>query len=131
MNFVEKRRLKLAHKCVYYGKYEYALLIINKLLNDNPDDAELLKEVSILFLNMGNNNMALKYIQQSFDKEKSVETLKTLANVNMQCKNFEDAAIQYEELTKHESGIEPYMNCINAYEKLDIYTRQYELQKLQ
>jgi len=129
MNFVEKRRLKLAHKCVYYGKYEYALLIINKLLNDNPDDAELLKEVSILFLNMGNNNMALKYIQQSFDKEKSVETLKTLANVNMQCKNFEDAAIQYEELTKHESGIEPYMNCINAYEKLDIYTEAIRIAK--
>ena len=71
MNFVETKRIKLAQKCVYYGKYEYAQLIINKLLEEDSTNPELLKEIGILYIGMQNYETACKFIRSSFDKEKS------------------------------------------------------------
>lgn len=130
MNFVEQKRIKLAQKCVYYGKYEYAQLIINKLLEENSTDAELLKEIGILYIGMQNYETACNYIKTSFDKEKSVEVLKLLASINMECGHYEDAAIQYEELTKYEETEEIYAKCIDAYKRLDIYEEAIRIAKI-
>lgn len=130
MNFVETKRIKLAQKCVYYGKYEYAQLIINKLLEEDSTNPELLKEIGILYIGMQNYETACKFIRSSFDKEKSVEILKLLASVNMQCGHYEDAAIQYEELTKHEDTEEIYARCVEAYKQLDIYEESIRIAKI-
>ena len=130
MNFVETKRIKLAQKCVYYGKYEYAQLIINKLLEEDSTNPELLKEIGILYIGMQNYETACKFIRNSFDKEKSVEILKLLASVNMQCGHYEDAAIQYEELTKHEDTEEIYARCVEAYKQLDIYEEAIRIAKI-
>ena len=130
MNYVEKKRIKLAQKCVYYGKYEYAELIISKLLQENSSDSELMLAIGKLYIGMANYNTALNFIKQSFESEKSIDTLKLLANVNMQCQNYEDAAIQFEELTKYEPTEEIYHNTIRAYQELDLYTEAIRMAKI-
>lgn len=120
LNFVEKKRLALAEKCLYFGKFEYVEIIISKLLEEDKNNAELLKEVSILYLKMKNYKAAQFVMKKSFDLEKTVEGLNLLANINMNCGNFEDAAIQFEELIKHDPSIEIYNSCIKAYQELNI-----------
>lgn len=121
LNLIEKRRLALMNKCIHFGKYEYAQLIINRLLKDDSENAELLRHISIFYLRMNNNKAALKMIQKSFDLEKSVETLESLANINYDCSNYADSAIQFEELLKFEPTKENYIKCIEAYKQLDYY----------
>lgn len=122
MNIIDKSRINLLRKCIYYGKYEYAMIVIDKLIErpNSKDDPELLRELSIAFSTMGKKDFALKCIQHAFDIEKSVENLKLLAATNEICKHFEDAAIQYEELLRFEDTPAIYYSCINAYKQLDL-----------
>lgn len=129
LNVVEKRRLALAEKCVYFGKYEYAELIIAKLFQEDSENAELLKEISLLYVKMGNFNNALGFMTKSFNLEKTVEGLKILASINVNCRKFEDAAIQFEELIKHDPSPDVFFNCINAYKELDIYEEALRISK--
>ncbi|MCM1265507.1 MAG: hypothetical protein NC200_04835, partial [Candidatus Gastranaerophilales bacterium] len=119
LNYIEQKRLALAKKCIYYGKFEYTELIISRLIHDDKDNAELLKEISLLYLNMRNFKAAQIVMTKSFDLEKSVDSLRLLASINMNCGKFEDAAIQFEELIKHDPSDEVYNSCIKAYQELN------------
>ncbi|MCD8378145.1 MAG: hypothetical protein LUB59_05075 [Candidatus Gastranaerophilales bacterium] len=129
MKHSETRLITLAHKCIHYGKYEYADFIVKKLLEKRGDNADILKEIARIYIAMNNYSAALPHIQKSFEIKKSVETLKMLAAINLQCKNYEDAAIQFEELTKHEPTEEIYHSCVIAYQGLDIYQEAIRMAK--
>ncbi len=132
MNAVERRRLELAKKCVRFGKFEYASLVIGKLMESQTiqDDAELLAEISKLYISMGKNRTALTYSHRAFDLEKNVDNLELLANVNFLCENYEDAAIEFEELLKYKDDERFIEYCCESYNKMDIKEEAIRIAKL-
>lgn len=132
MNSTDIRRINLAQKCINAGKNEYAVLVISKLMSDfdNENKPDILNEVGKLYLNMGIYRKAQELVQKSFDIEKSVETLKLLAKVNNLCGNYEDAAIQYEELIKYEPEESNYLKSASAYNRLGFLEEAIRIYKL-
>lgn len=132
MNASDRRKLTLLKKCLYYGKYEYAMMIVDNLmhLEHTNDDPEILKALSLAFHTMNKNKYCLKCIKRAFELEKSVDNLYQLAYANEVCGNYEDAAIEYEELIKHKDDVNVYYSCINAYKKLDLPTEAIRIAKL-
>lgn len=120
MNSKQDSLIKLANKCVYYGKYEYARLVIAKLLEFSGEEPEIYNAICELYLKMDSYDLAFGYVSKSFEKEKSIETLKLLAKTNYTRKNYEDSAIQYEELTKYEDNEATYNYCIQSYEQINL-----------
>ena len=116
MNSKQDSLIKLANKCVYYGKYEYARLVIAKLHEISNDEPEIFNAICKMYLKMDSYDLAFAYVSKSFEKEKSVETLKLLAKTNFKRKNYEDSAIQYEELIKY---LDTTIRCTLLYECLD------------
>ena len=101
MNFQQKRLIDLANKCVNFGKYDYVKIILVRLLQNNTNNAEILSEISKLYIRMRKYDKAMGYARRAFELEKSVETLEALANACYVNKNYQDSAIMYEELTKY------------------------------
>lgn len=121
MNPKQISLVRLGRKCIQFGKYEYAQLVINKLIELSDETPEILNEISILYSLMGLFPFSVAFVRRSFEIEKSVNTLRLLAETNFRAGNFEDAAIQYEELTKHIDEESLYFKSAKAYEKLDLY----------
>lgn len=130
MNIVEKKLIQLAYKCIHRKKYEYAEIIIKRLLRVNPNDPQILREIGIIFAASSDYRRALKFINKSFELKKSVETLQILADMNGKCENHAEAAVQYEELTKYIDSEEVYSNCVLAYQNLDLYKEAVRIAKL-
>lgn len=131
MNIEDRNRINLIKKCVHYGKFEYAMLVINKII-ENPEaknDPELLREFTVIFKSMNKYDTALKCIKHAFDLEKSVENLEMLAAMNDLCGNNEDAAIQFEELLRFKDNEYVYQSCITAYKNLDLPTESIRICK--
>ena len=131
MNIVEKNRIDLIKKCLYYGKNEYAMLIINKIIKNEhtKDDPEILKELALIFEALKKHKAALKCIKRAFKKEKSVEHLEIMAAINERCENYEDAAIQFEELLRFKDDENTYLACAGTYRKLDLPTESIRICK--
>ena len=117
MNF--QKQLNLVKKCIVNGKYEYASTILENLKNIAPYNAELLRDIGMLYITMGQYRRAQINLQESFNNEKNIETLKLLAEVNETCGNYEDAAIQYETLLDFDDSEIIYNKCIDMYLKLE------------
>ena len=120
MNIVEKRRLALAQKCVNFGKYEYAELVMAKMQQDGSKSSEIYKEFAILFVKMDKLDKAIEAAQKAFETDKCVDTLKLLASTNFICDKYEDAAIQFEELLKYNPDESTYKYCIDSYKNLGL-----------
>ena len=120
MNFQQKRLLDLANKCVNFGKYDYVKIILVRLLQNNTNNAEILSEISNLYIRMRRYDKAMSYARRAFELEKSVETLEALANACNVNKNYQDAAIMFEELTKYKKEEIIYYYCQRAYKNLGL-----------
>jgi len=132
MNSADIRKINLANKCIQFGKYEYAVLLISGLMSEQGNDKnpEILNEVGKLYFKMEIYKKAQQVIQKSFDLEKSVETLELLAEVNDKCENYEDSAIQYEELLKFKDDEKYYLLCASEYNKLGLLEEAVRIYKL-
>lgn len=120
MNFQQKRLLDLANKCINFGKYDYVKIILVRLLQNNTNNAEILSEISNLYIRMRRYDKAMAYARRAFELEKSVETLEALANACNVNKNYQDAAIMFEELTKYKKEEIIYYYCQRAYKNLGL-----------
>ena len=120
MNFQQKRLIDLANKCVNFGKYDYVKIILVRLLQNNTNNAEILSEISKLYIRMRKYDKAMAYARRAFELEKSVETLEALANACYVNKNYQDSAIMYEELTKYKKEEIIYYYCQRAYKNLGL-----------
>ena len=130
MNKLETKLIQLANKCIKFGKYEYVELIINKLLQSRGKNPEILRELGILSIKAGNKDRALAFIKNSFKIDKNVTTLRVLAELNYKIKHYEDAAIEFEELTKHIESEEMYHKCAIAYRELGLRDESLRISKL-
>ena len=130
MNKLDTKLIQLANKCIKFRKYEYVEMIIKKLLQNRGNNPEVLREIGILFYKMGNKEAALTLVKRSFILEKSVKTLQLMAELNLECLNYEDAAIEFEELTKHVEEEEIYGKCIMAYQELGLRSEAVRIAKL-
>ena len=61
MNFQQKRLLDLANKCINFGKYDYVKIILVRLLQNNTNNAEILSEISNLYIRMRRYDKAMAY----------------------------------------------------------------------
>ena len=130
MNYTDKKKFETIKKCVQFGKYEYAQNLMNELLVSGSEDAEVMKQIGMLYIAMGKNNLASVYIRKSFDLEKSVDTLELLARVNFEAGKYDQSAIQFEELIKHIPSNDIYQKCIRSYEHLDLYDEAIRIGKM-
>ena len=121
--------IKLARKCIQYGKFEYAQLCINKLLELSEETPEILNEVSILYALMNFFPAAVAFVRKSFDLEKSIRTLNLLAEANYRAGYYEDSAIQFEELTNHIDDEKLYFKSAKSYENIDLYEESIRMLK--
>lgn len=120
MNFLQKRMIELAYECIYAQKYNYMRMVILKLLETGHNNAEILSEISKIYLKIKHNEKALRYARRAFEIEKSVDTLEILANTNFKCEEYQDAAIFFEELTKYKPEVENYIHCQKSYSALGL-----------
>ena len=117
MNYQEE--LNIAKNYIKVGRYDKVIEIIKILKDKDGQNPQLLYDVGLLFGAMGYFQYALDEINRSFEIEKSVEKLEMLANLNMELFNYSEAAIQYEELTKHIKSRKIYKKCVEAYKRLE------------
>ena len=131
MNLADKRKIALLKKCLYFGKYEYAMMIVDNLMHQaqTQNEPELLRELSVAYHVMNKNRESLGCIKRAFEIEKSVENLQYLAIANESCRNYEDAAIEYEEILKYKDNENIYYECIDAYKKLNLPTESIRIAK--
>ena len=120
MNVKEQKLIGLARKCIHYGKYDYVKIILVHLLQNNTNNAEILSEISNLYIMMRKYDKALSYARRAFEIRKDVDTLEALANASNVCKNYQDAAIMFEELTKYKKDEIIYVLCKDAYKNLGL-----------
>ena len=66
MNFQQKRLIDLANKCVNFGKYDYVKIILVRLLQNNTNNAEILSEISKLYIKMRKDDKAMAYARRAF-----------------------------------------------------------------
>ena len=107
----------IVKKSVRNGDYEHASEILEQLKVQSPHETELLNKIGMYYISMGQYKKALVNLQESFENEKSVETLELLAVVNENCENNEDAAIQYETLLEYKNDEQIYDKCSDMYLK--------------
>lgn len=112
--------LKLCDKCIAYGKVEYAEFVISHILETWGKNPDVLNDIARKYFHMHKKDKAITTIKTSFDIQKSVDTLNLMADLNYECNNYEDAAIQYEELTKHKKENFIYRRCISSYTHLEL-----------
>lgn len=120
MNFQQKKLIELAYKCIHFGKYDYVKIVLVKLLSNNTNNAEILSEISRIYIAMRKYDKAMAYARRAFEIEKSVESLEALANACNINKNYEDSAIMYEELLKYKNDEIIYILCKTAYQNLGL-----------
>ena len=122
--------LKQAAQSIRKGYIGQAHDYINRVLISSDNDAEAYLELGKLYIVLGNYPLASVYVRQSFDMEKSVETLELLARANYLAEKYDMAAIEYEELIKHVPKREYYEFCMKAYEKKDYYEESIRIAKM-
>lgn len=114
-----QKQKNLIKKCIINGKYEYASTLLEQLKEISPHETNLLKDIGMFYIAMGQYKKALVNIKEAFNNEKSYEFLELLAHVNEQCENYEDSVIQYETLLEYKKNDDIYNKCINLYLKLE------------
>ena len=112
--------LDLCNKCILCGKAEYAEFVISQILETWGKNPDVLSDLAKKYFIMRKKDKAIETIKKSFDIQKSIDTLKLMADMNYEYQNFEDSAIQYEELTKHLKKDYIYRRCITSYSNLEL-----------
>ena len=130
MKFETRNLLKQAAQSIREGNIGQAHEYINQVLISPDNDAEAYLELGKLYIVLGNYPLASVYVRQSFDMEKSVETLELLARANYLAEKYDMVAIEYEELIKHTPKREYYEFCMKAYEKKDYYEESIRIAKM-
>lgn len=130
MNYETKKLLELAVAHIKNRMIDKAQDCINQVLVNADEDAETYLEIGKLYVVLGNYPIASVYVRKSFDLEKSFETLELLAQVNYHAEKYDMAAIEFEELLKHNPKKEFYELCMKAYEKKDYYEESIRIAKM-
>ncbi len=112
--------LDLCNKCILCGKAEYAEFVISQILETWGKNPDVLSDLAKKYFIMRKKDKAIETVKKSFDIQKSIDTLKLMADMNYEYQNFEDSAIQYEELTKHIKEDYIYRRCITSYTNLEL-----------
>ena len=112
--------LDLCNKCILCGKAEYAEFVISHILETWGKNPDVLSDLAKKYFIMRKKDKAIETVKKSFDIQKSIDTLKLMADMNYEYQNFEDSAIQYEELTKHIKEDYIYRRCITSYTNLEL-----------
>lgn len=120
MNFNQKRMVELANTCIQYQKYGYVKMLIYKLVQTGSNDAEVIAEISSMYIKLGQYDKALAYARRAFDLDKCVKTLQSLAEACYLNQEYQDAAIFYEELIKYIPEESTYIMAKNAYKNLGL-----------
>lgn len=120
MNILQKKMIELAYQCIAAQKYSYLKMLILKLLETGFNNSEILSEISKIYTTIRQNEKALRYARRAFELEKSVDSLEALANACFACKEYQDAAIFFEELTKYKPEIRNYIACQKSYAQLGL-----------
>lgn len=120
MNILQKKMIELAYQCIAAQKYSYLKMLILKLLETGFNNSEILSEISKIYTTIRQNEKALRYARRAFELEKSVDSLEALANACFACKEYQDAAIFFEELTKYKPELQNYIFCQKSYAELGL-----------
>ena len=124
-----KNQLRFIIQSFHRNAQQQAHIGIGQLLSKYPDNPELMQELAVITFSFGINKLALQFIKASFELEKTVDRLVMLADLNFKLGNYSDAAIQFEESTKHLDDKNMYLRAANAYEKLDYYDQSISILK--
>ncbi len=90
----------------------------SKLLQQKPDDSEIIRILGITSINIQNFNEAEKYFNQLLLIEKSADNYYTLGNIQKKIKNYKSAINSFEEAIKLNPNLSEIHNNLGNTKKL-------------
>ena len=86
-----------AIQLIQQGKSNEGESLINKILEENPQEIPLMSTIGSLYLRLNKPEKAKKYILMAYNTQKNINTTLSLATYSMSQKDYVNAAIKFEE----------------------------------
>ena len=108
------------------GKIQEAKNIYENMLKTNPNDPNLLSVFGLFYVNIGEYSKASDILKKAANMKPSFGTLSALGIAELECGNFEDAAIYLEDSIKQGQNPDIYNKLILCLFEIQSYKKAVE-----
>ena len=123
---IDIKLIKKAILLTQAGKIDEAKEIYGKLLNDNPDNADLLSVVGLFYVNIGDFEKASEILKKACDIKETLGTVSALGFAEFERRDYRKAAEYLEKSLKYGENVDIYNKLVISLFEIRNYKKAVE-----